>query len=167
MKTFVMLSLAVLSLSAPALADQCQLGDGRSITIDEAGNVTAPAELAGWRLSDKDDASGLEIYKRGSSPREALDVSSCQWEEGGGQEGEEGPGEEEPGDEGQLRAFNAKQFLASLLPARDLGTCFCECDTADGQIVETGKQFEGGDQREQCEATCQAEQPGSKSVCAR
>lgn len=150
MKT-VMLSLLLILSSAQARADQCQLADGRSVTIDDAGNVTAPAELAGWRLSDKDDASGLEIYKRGSSPRETLDVSSCS------------------SGQAELKA-GIPSLMAALLgraPARELGTCYCECDQPDGQILETGKEFEGEGQYQECEAACQAQFPGSKSVCAR
>ena len=86
MNRIVFVILTLLTASPLAQAEICSLADGRQFATDMDGNVSTPIELVGFRLRERDDLAGFEIYRPWSSVREVLLVAGCMpgYEELGG-----------------------------------------------------------------------------------
>ncbi len=86
MNRIVFVILTLLTASPLAQAEICSLADGRQFATDMDGIVSTPIELVGFRLRERDDLAGFEIFRPWSSVREVLLVASCMpgYEEFGG-----------------------------------------------------------------------------------
>ena len=77
----VVLTVMTILLSATAFetakAEVCRLIDGREFATNWMGDITYPTELVGFRLRERDDLQGFEIFRPFSADYEVLLVESC------------------------------------------------------------------------------------------
>lgn len=78
----VVLTVTTILLSATAFetakAEVCRLIDGRDFATNWMGDITYPTELVGFRLRERDDLQGFEIFRPFSARYEVMLVESCQ-----------------------------------------------------------------------------------------
>jgi hypothetical protein len=77
----VVLTATMTLLSATAYetakAEVCRLVDGREFSTNHMGDIVSPTELVGFRLRERDDLQGFEIFRLFSDVREVMLVASC------------------------------------------------------------------------------------------
>lgn len=71
------ISACLLLSSVAARAETCSLSDGRQVETDEYGDVRSPADLMGFRLRERDDLGGFELFRSWRDQREIVLVSGC------------------------------------------------------------------------------------------
>ena len=78
----VVLTVMTILLSATAFetakAEVCRLLDGREFATNWMGDITYPTELVGFRLRERDDLRGFEIFRPFSDRYEVMLVEGCQ-----------------------------------------------------------------------------------------
>lgn len=76
----VVLTVTTILLSATAFetakAEVCRLIDGREFATNWMGDITYPTELVGFRLRERDDLQGFEIFRPFSARYEVMLVES-------------------------------------------------------------------------------------------
>src|SRR5262245_23981670 len=83
----VLLTVTTILLSATASSAQaevCRLADGREFVTNYMGDIVTPIELVGYRLRERDDLQGYEIYRLWSTKYDVMLVDACQPDNGFG-----------------------------------------------------------------------------------
>lgn len=80
----VLLTVTTILLSTTANAEYCRLQDGREFATNFMGDIVQPIELVGYRLRERDDLGGYEIFRPFSAHYDAFLVESCVPSFGGG-----------------------------------------------------------------------------------
>ncbi len=74
----VLIAATLTLFSASAQAEVCRLADGREISTNYMGDVTYPTELVGYRLRERDDLMGYELFRLWSNTYDVVLVDTCE-----------------------------------------------------------------------------------------